>query len=149
MIKKILLIFSLFISCKKESDFLDFNGDYLNVTDVVMYCRGSCNDDTLDWENKYIKVKGYLNKKRSVYYENGYFSIKDIRNNYALSIHHSPDNILLKDSIEKIFSNLDIFQDVIYINGYPKAGFIEAEDCLRELLYLEIKSINDINIKRN
>lgn len=91
IIKRLVLLLMVVMSaCNKEQEPIMMDADYMTVADVFQYCQGSC-DNTYDWENSPLLVKGYIlnfnnDSIRQDYYTRSKFYLQDIRNGMYIEV---------------------------------------------------------------
>jgi len=144
--------FSIFISfflfaafsCNKEQAPLELAKDYLFVADIQQYCQGNC-DETSDWENQAILVKGYVmgiedDSLMQDYYTNNLFYLKDIRNGVFIEIR-------IKDDKDGIFNKLSDGQktDMLFLKGKAEAVTATSDGNCTKGVVIDLFGANDIS----
>jgi hypothetical protein len=146
MIRKafVLLILLLTVTCSEKSESLDLSSDYLTVTDLLEFCKGSC-DTEPDWENKPALVMGHItgieNDSILDHYRNsGKFFIEDIRNGMSMGIWIINDTLDILNIIDQ-----GLKTDCYFFRGITGSVLAyQGNECTRGVVLL-ISKAEDIN----
>ncbi len=147
IVKLLILLLVIMISaCTKEQEPIIMDADYMTVADVFQYCQGSC-DNTYDWENSPILVKGYIlnfnnDSIRLDYYSKSKFYLQDIRNGMYIEVRVEGN----KDPVfEKIWPADQ--QSLFFIKGTTEPIIATSNgDCTKGVIVSLIHP-NDINFE--
>jgi hypothetical protein len=149
-ISKILILTLLLFgqSCNKGEDMLVLDQEYFTVSDITIYCTGSC-DETSGWENKPALVKGYAkgvenDSLMQEFYNKELFYLEDIRTGLFMEIR-------ITDDKDAIFNKLNSVRktDMLYIKGIalPVVAY-DGDDCTKGMV-LSVDNTGAISIGDN